>query len=100
MIAVRVGDILLTRATSLLRGTEAILRTLRAGGREVLTPGRPVVFLGTFLGRTSDRIVLVSQSRYNDEMPKIDTTLCGGEVGIADEGIYRAAVNQASGSPI
>ena len=101
MIAVHVGDILFVGSPQFMQQTESILRTFRAGTTELLTPDKPIAFLGIKLERSEDMSVWISQTHYIDDMPKMNLSDCLSDHGqIIDVKQYRTAVKQALGSLI
>ena len=96
MIAVHVDDVFFDGASELLHQTEDILRTSRGGTAECLAPGHPIAFLGIRIERANDNSVLVSQSRYIAEMPKMNPKEYIFDHGqIVDVAKYRTAAKQA-----
>ena len=101
-ITVHVDDILFTGSPKFLRETEEILRTFRAGETEILLfLNRAIIFLGVKMELMADHSILLSQTHYIAEMPKMEASDYVNEQGeLKNVQNYKTAAKQVLGSLI
>ena len=100
LLLAHVDDLLFTGSTQFHSLVLTALKSLRTGELETLTETTPITFTGLLIETNATGAVILSQSPYIDELPKMDVESCISGATICNPTDLRSTFRQGIGALI